>query len=180
MLVLHLAMELHAQAPTGITESSYAARLGNNWEPGPDKIFAATFGLIAPISPRVGIGAVGQVGVSGDLYSAVGPRLRIHANRDLAVDLTPLVRLSSGGSRTGRAWLDAGLIYRDQVGLGLTFHLVDQAFFVQRPPWHEVRKGQPIVTAGVRLGSRPGRVGMVAMVVAGVAGAIAFMAGGGW
>lgn len=165
-----------AQAPAWVTESGLAARFDDVW--GRGEVLTATFGRVVPVSARIGVGAVVQGGVSVDMYAAVGPRVRIQAGPDLAIALTPLVRLSSGHPMTGRAWLDAGLMHRDAVGLGLSLHQVDQVVSLDHHPWSGVARAQPVVTAGLRLGSRPGRVGAGAMVVAMLVAGFTYAASG--
>jgi hypothetical protein len=178
LLMLILAPATQAQRPVLVTESAFAKRVGDSWQDGPQQILSVTVGFMTSVSKRIGLGGVVQGGVAGDMYSSVGPRVRIQASPDLAIDLTPLVRLSAANPETGRIWLDAGLMYRDLVGVGMTLHLVDQHVSLHEPPWSETRQAQPVVTAGLRLGSRPGRIGAGVMGLAMVAAGVAFAAGG--
>lgn len=179
LLMLALAPATQAQRPVLVTESAFAKRVGDSWQDGPGRILSVTAGLVAPVSNRIGVGAVVQAGVAGDMYTSVGPRVRIQASPHLAIDLTPLIRLSAARPETGRIWLDAGLMYRDLVGVGMTLHVIDQYVSLNEPPWSETRQGQPVITAGLRLGSRPGRIGAGVMGLAMAAAAVAF-ASSGW
>lgn len=179
LLMLTVVPAGQAQRPVLVTESAFARRLGDSRQDGPGEILSVTVGFVAPVSKRIEVGAVVQGGVSNDLYSAVGPRVRIQASPDLAIDLTPLVRLSAANPETGRMWLDAGLMYRDLVGVGMTLHVIDQHVSLHAPPWSETRQAQPVVTAGLRLGSRPGRIGAGVMGLAMIAAGVAF-ASSGW
>lgn len=179
LLMLILAPATQAQRPVLVTESAFARRLGDSGQDGPGQMLSVTIGVMRSVSKRIGLGAVVQAGVAGDMYSSLGPRVRIQASPDLAIDLTPLVRLSAARPETGRIWLDAGLMYRDLVGVGMTLHVIDQHVSLNEPPWSETRQAQPVVTAGLRLGSRPGRIGAGVMGLAMVAAGVAF-ASSGW
>lgn len=178
LLMLAVVPASQAQRPVLVTESAFATRLGDHSQLGPSKMPSVTVGFVAPVSKRIGVGAVVQGGVAGDLYSSAGPRVRIQASPDLALDLTPLVRLSAARPETGRMWLDAGLMYRDLVGVGMTLHVIDQYVSLDEPSWSETRQAQPVVTAGLRLGSRSGRIGAGVLGLAMVAAAIAYSISG--
>lgn len=204
MLLLLFVAPLHAQkAPLSgrdcglekeapcrrvlVTEPTWAVRAAR-WgeeataEGESDWNFIASFGAVAPVARRIGLGAVATVGAGEDGYLGIGPRLRWHAGSRVTVDVTPTVLLLRGG---GQGWglLDAAVMYRDQVGLALQVSTFDHELYDYSNPdiVTTTTSKSTVLFAGLRLGSKPGRIGLLvdaAALAAGVVLAMITCAGG--
>lgn len=163
-----------------ISESSFTIRLGSSGGDTPVQ-FGGALGAVAPISARVGLGGYVQVGVGDDAFIAVGPRVRFHTSPNAQVDLSPGVVISGDHEGGGRPRLGVSWMYRDQVGLALEVDWFDRYASSLEPPYYRSDGAHPVVRTGMRLGSRPGRTGLIVqgvlLVVAGVAFAISCSSG---
>jgi len=207
MLVLLFAAPLHAQATrlTGrdcglekevacrrvlVTEPTWAIRAAS-WgdeaaaEYNSDLNFMASFGVVAPVARRIGIGALATVGLGSDdgPYLGAGPRLRWHAGSRVAVDLTPTLLLLRPQEQ-GWGLLDAAVMYRDRVGLAFQVSPFDREVYDYSDPENTTvtNSRSTALFAGLRLGMKPGRIGLVAdavLTVAAVVYAVVTCAGGG-
>lgn len=159
---------------TLITEASYSARVAGgadkvNSFDGPAAVnLSAAIGMVKPVASKIDLGAVATLGVWGDFYLAAGPRLRFHASRAVAVDITPQLIVARGSSGSARGMLDAAVMYKDQIGLSVQFTAFDHYVYGPNFPidfMTEIQR-KPALFAGFRLGNKPGRYGMLADAVA--------------
>lgn len=166
-----------------VTEASFGLRLSgkadqvSTFDGAAALNIAATLGVVRPVARRIGLGAVATLGVWDDLYLAAGARMRLHATPRVAIDLTPGYILARGNSAAGRALLDMSVMYRDAVGVSVQLGSFVQTRyapgFPADPMFEQVRTRS--VFAGLRLGSKPARYGLVADAVAVVATALLFV-----
>lgn len=147
-----------------------SAEVENDWN------FMASFGAVAPVAGRIGLGAVATVGVGETGYLGIGPRLRWHAGSRVAVDVTPTVLLFRG---EGQGWglLDAAVMYRDRVGLALQVSTFEHELYDYSNPdlVTTTSSRSTVLFAGLRLGSKPGRFGLLADAAVLVAGVVLMM-----
>ena len=164
-----------------ITEATYSLRLSGkanqrNEFGGPAWANAAAhIGFVTPLARRVQVGAVGTIGLWDGFYAAVGPRVRYHATADVAVDLTPQVVLQHSQPGGGKVLLDLGVLYRNQIGISVQLGQFQQTHY--GPNFPDAFDAEVVdrraVFAGIRLASKPGRLGMLADATA-LAGLFAF------
>jgi hypothetical protein len=117
------------------------------------------------VTSRVGVGGVVTAGLWDEFYAGLGPRLRLRVAPDLTVDLTPTYRLARSRQALSRGQLDASVMWRDRVGLSVQASAYDQYLYRQPPGGgdgvNEMRR-RLALSAGIRLGGLPGRVGILA------------------
>jgi len=153
-----------------MTEATFARRVNA----APDLAFAqeaflaASVGILQPLGSRVGIGVMATVGILDDPLLALGPRLRLRMTRELTADVTPQLVLASGRFDAGHLLLDASLMHRDRVGISLQANWTREFVATSTYPFSRDAGRRPVVHAGLRLGSKPGRYGMALGAVAGL------------
>jgi len=151
-----------------MTEATFARRV--NAAPdlafAQDAFLAASLGILKPLGPGVGVGMMATVGILDDLLFALGPRLRLRVATDLAADLTPQLVLAGGRVDAGHLLLDASLMHRDRVGISLQANWTREFVATSTYPFWRDAGRRPVVHAGLRLGSKPGRYGMALGAVA--------------
>ncbi len=161
--------------PKVITEATYSLRLsgkpeGSNHSGGPEfGNIAASFGVVTPVAERIGVGAVATVGLWSGLYLGLGARLRFQASTKVAVDVTPTYLVARGGDPGHpRGMLDAAVMFSDQVGISAqltSFHVTSYDYTDPYNTTMTTRNRMALFT-GLRLGSKPGRYGILADAVA--------------
>ena len=161
--------------PKVITEATYSLRLsgrpnGSNYSGGAEfGNIAASFGAVTPVTERIGVGAVATVGLWSDFYLGLGARLRWHTSPKVAVDITPTYLVARGGDPGHpRGMLDAAVMFSDQVGISAqlaAFHVTSYDF---TDPYNTIMttRNRMALFTGLRLGSKPGRYGILADAVA--------------
>lgn len=161
-----------------VTEASYARRvaggpvrrgadIGPPYEYGEagEWHLTASTGFVRGLSRRVGVGAVVAAGLWSELYLSAGARLRIGLAPDLTLDVTPTYILAGADYELSPGLLDVGLMWRNRVGVTVQAGAVNTYSYDPEPPagdpFTTVRK-RLALSAGVRLGEVPGRVGILA------------------
>lgn len=163
-----------------VTDATYSTRISregyeeNVFGDAPTFNISASIGFVSPIIPRFGVGVVGTVGIWDDFYFSIGPRLRWFASSTMTVDVTPQYIVNRSQPGSGRGVLDVGVMYRDAIGVSLQVGSFQRYRYNADFSETEVFD-RTMVMAGLRLGSKPGRWGMLADAVA-LAGAFALFA----
>ena len=186
-----------ACANTWITEASYARRVAGGPSRPNGGIFGAyeygeagawhltaTTGIVHGVSRRVGIGAVVSAGLWSELYASLGARLRLGLSPEVTLDLTPTVVIAGDDVEVPDAMLDASVMWRDRIGVSVQAGAITAYTYRPDPP-----PGDPYTTtrrrlamsAGIRLGEVPGRIGILAdaAALAGLFGVYLLYCGGG-
>lgn len=166
-----------------ITESTVSRIMGES-DGGPALNLGATVGFVSPITPRLGAGVVMMTVLADRPFLAVAPRLRIHTSPNTAVDLSPGLIVAGDREGTGRLSLDASWMYRDRIGWSVQIDRVVESITTMYPAPPQV-VGRSVVRTGLRLGSGPGRTGMIVQAAVVVVALAAFSVGcssgcGGW
>ena len=160
-----------------VTEATYGLRLSGT-DNGAGRInLAGSFGAVVPVARRIGVGAVAAAGLWDETYLGLGARLRVHASPGVALDFTPTYLLYRSGSDQGRGLLDVAVMYRDRIGV-----IAQVASFTYNACPDDdpscamtTQQKSTVLFAGVRLGSKPGRVGLLVDVALLVVGIVAYM-----
>jgi hypothetical protein len=161
-------------AQTFVTDATYSTRLttqqngnyGISGEAGRLNV-AATMGYTWRIAPRLSLGPVATAGLWSELYLGIGPRISLAASPTITVDVTPSYLISrSGEMGNPRAMLDAAVMYKGKIGLSLQAAGFHQYYFHSDPYTPPLAERRTILFGGVRFGSKPGRVGIAADLLA--------------
>lgn len=155
---------------TLVTEASYGLRMAGGADQresydGPAKVnISANIGVVKPVSKALAFGPVATVGVWGDFYLGLGARVRGQLSPKVTLDLTPSYLIARGSSGSGHGMLDAAVMYRDIAGVSLQLASFQQFRYVVDGPdgFGSTVEQKPALFVGLRLGSKPGRYGMVA------------------
>lgn len=166
-----------------VTESTFSLPLGEPHD-GPAVNLGATVGFVSPITPRLGAGVVIMAVLAEEPFLAVAPRIRLHTSPGTALDLSPGFIVAGDREGTGRLSLDASWMYHDRIGVSVQVDRAVQSITTMYPAPPQV-VGRTVVRTGLRLGSKPGRTGMIVQAalvgVAWAAFSVACSSGcGGW
>lgn len=162
-----------SEKPTLITEATYATVIAGRTNEtgsyeGPARFnLSAALGVVKSVTPGFGVGGILTVGVWDDFYLAIGPRLRMRASPKVNVDVTPQVILTRGNAGAGKATIDIAAMYREQIGFAVQVGSFPRYTTVgEFPDYTLVIDNRPALFAGFKLGSKPGRYGILADAVA--------------
>ena len=139
-----------------ITEAAYFARIPTRVGPFDHARVGATVDLSVAhkLSSRLAVGITGSAGLLSQSYVAIKPRVRLWVSPAVSLDVAPGVVLTRGPPSL---IAEASIMYRDRIGFSVQgFSNPDYTF----ENGSTVRHNRFDLFAGVRLGSKPGLVGI--------------------
>lgn len=139
-----------------VTEAAYFIRVpGKERESDRRPVGAAVdIGVMHNFGSRVALGVAGSAGLLSEGYIAVKPRARLWLSSTTSIDLAAGVVLHGEPPVT----VEASIMFRDRIGFTLQgFSNPDFLF----DNGQIVRRDRFDLFAGVRLGSKPGRIGIL-------------------